>query len=108
MTAVTFLLAASTNYLLFRAFALNLSALAALVVLIALQVGTTVASVPGNLGVFQYVTVVVLVGYGVARADAVAYAWGLYGLTVLPRILGGAALMMVSDWSPPPVQDERS
>jgi len=101
MTVVTFLLAASTNYVLFRAFAADVPAAAALVVLIALQVGTTIASVPGNLGVFQYVTMAVLLAYGVARADAVAYAWSLYGLTVLPRVLAGALLMMSGHWSVP-------
>ena len=94
MTLTTFAFAASTNYLLFRVFGLAVPALAALVLLIALQVGTAVVSVPGNLGIFQYVTSLVLVAYGVDQQLALAYAWTLYLCTVVPRVTIGVALLV--------------
>jgi glycosyltransferase 2 family protein len=93
LSALIVMLAASTNYLLFLAFDLVLPASAALVLLLALQVGNSLVSVPGNLGVFHYVTVIALGAYGVGRDAAVAYAFVLYAVAVLPKILVGGALM---------------
>jgi uncharacterized protein (TIRG00374 family) len=93
MTIVIVGLAAATNYVLFAGFGLVLPAAAALVLLVLLQLGTTIASVPGNLGVFHYMTVLVLTAYGVDRASALAYAWALYLLTTVPRIALGALCM---------------
>jgi uncharacterized protein (TIRG00374 family) len=105
MTAATFGLAASTNYILFRVFGMNVPMLASIVLLIALQVGTVVVSVPGNLGIFQYVTTLVLVAYGVDQQQALAYAWTLYVCTVVPRV-GIAALLLLTgySWPEPPPQ----
>lgn len=47
------LLAASTNYLLFVAFGFELPVIAALFLLVVLQVGNNAVSVPGNIGVFH-------------------------------------------------------
>ncbi len=90
MTAVSVFLAAATNYILLRGSGLALPPSAALAVLVVLQLGTAVASTPGNLGVFHYVTVLVLSAYGVDRATALAYAWALYALTIGPRLLAAA------------------
>jgi len=54
LSVVILLLSASTNYLLFRAFHLTVPPVAALLVLLVLQVGSAPVSTPGNLGVFQY------------------------------------------------------
>jgi uncharacterized protein (TIRG00374 family) len=89
------LLAASTNYLLFRAFGLALPPVAALFLFVVLQVGNTAVWVPGNIGVFHYLTVVALGVYGVDREPALAYAIVLYAVALLPKIVLGAVVMAV-------------
>lgn len=89
-------LAASTNYVLFHAFDLPLSATAALVLLVALQVGNALVSVPGNLGVFHAITVLVLTRFGVDQAPAVAYALVLYAIAIVPKIVLGAACLVLT------------
>jgi hypothetical protein len=94
LTIVVLLLAASTNYLLFFAFDLRLPPLTALLLLLALQVGTAIAPVPGNLGVFHYVAVLVLTAYGIDRTTALAYALALYAVAILPKVAAGGALLV--------------
>jgi glycosyltransferase 2 family protein len=88
------LLAASTNYLLFIAFHLTLPLLAALLLLVSLQVANTIVSVPGNLGVFHYVTVLTLGAYSVDHDAALAYAIVLYLVALVPKILAGGVLLV--------------
>lgn len=95
LSACILLLAASTNYLLFRAFALTLPPIAALFLLVVLQVGNSAVSVPGNLGVFHYVTVLALAVYGVDRETALAYAIVLYAVAILPKLVLGSLIMAV-------------
>jgi uncharacterized membrane protein YbhN (UPF0104 family) len=89
-------LAASTNYFLFRAFGLPLPPTAALVLLVALQIGTSLVSVPGNLGVFHVITVFVLTRFHVDQASAVAYALVLYVVAIVPKIVLGAACLSLT------------
>ena len=89
------LLAASTNYLLFVAFGFELPALAALFLLVVLQVGNSAVSVPGNLGVFHYLTILALAAYGIDRERALAYAIVLYAVALLPKIALGVLIMTV-------------
>ncbi|MEX1127777.1 MAG: lysylphosphatidylglycerol synthase transmembrane domain-containing protein, partial [Vicinamibacterales bacterium] len=99
LTTAIVLLAASTNYLMFFAFDLRLSPVTAMVLLLSLQVGTTVAPAPGNLGVFHYVVVLVLTAYGVDRTTALAYALALYAVAILPKVgVGGILLAFQYRW----------
>jgi uncharacterized protein (TIRG00374 family) len=93
LTILVPLLAASTNYLLFIAFRLTLPPVAALLLLVSLQVANTIVSVPGNLGVFHYVTVLTLGAYAVDRDAALAYSIVLYIVALIPKILAGAVLL---------------
>jgi uncharacterized protein (TIRG00374 family) len=88
------LLAASTNYLMFIAFNLKLPVVAALLLLVSLQVATAIVSVPGNLGIFHYVAVLTLGAYSVDRDAALAYAIVLYIVAFVPKILAGAVLLV--------------
>jgi uncharacterized protein (TIRG00374 family) len=94
LTILVPLLAASTNYLLFVAFHLTLPVVAALLLLVSLQIANTIVSVPGNLGVFHYVTVLTLGAYSVDRDAALAYAIVLYLVALVPKILAGAVLLV--------------
>jgi hypothetical protein len=82
--------------LLFRAFGLPLTPTAALVLLVALQVGTSLVSVPGNLGVFHAITVLVLTRFHADHATAVAYAIMLYAIAIIPKIVLGAACLSLA------------
>lgn len=85
--------AVAVNYLLFVAFGLALPAIAALFLFVVLVVGNTAVSVPGNLGVFHYLTVVALGAYGVGRDLALAYAIVLYAVALLSKLVLGVIVM---------------
>lgn len=70
---------------------------AAAAVLAALYGAAVIPSVPGRIGVFQYVCVVVLTPFGTGFDDAVAFALALYAVVYLPPLLVGA-LSVVLLW----------
>lgn len=87
------LILAGVNYVVFRAAGLAAPAVAALVVLVALQLGTSVPSTPGKVGVFQYLCVLALAPFGVPRDQALTYGVLLHLVAYGPVIaLGGAWL----------------
>ena len=93
LTASIVIAAASTNLLIFRAFGLQVPAVTALALLAVLQLGTAVVSVPGNLGVFHYLTVITLGALHVPRSTALAAAVVLHAVSLGPKVaLGGLAL----------------
>lgn len=96
LAVVVLLLAASTNYLLFVAFDLPVSAVAAILLVIALQIGNTLLPVPGNVGVFHYVTVLTLGTFSVDRESALAYAVVLHLVALGPKVLAGAAILLIA------------
>lgn len=79
-----------TNYVLFLAFGLQLSLMAAFVLLLLLKAGNLPPSLPGKLGTVNLVTAFSLSLYGVDEPVAVAYAIVLYVVTLLPKVLIGA------------------
>lgn len=87
LTVVILLSSAFTNLLMLRAFDLAIPATAALVLLIVLQIGTAVVSVPGNIGVFHYLTVLTLAQWQVPPATALAVAIVLHAVSVGPKLL---------------------
>ena len=93
LSVAVLLLAASTNYLVFLAFDLDLPLVAALTLLVVVQVGTTAVSVPGNIGVFHYLTALTLGAFGVEWNVAVAYAVLLHVVALGPKILLGTAVL---------------
>lgn len=95
LSVLTLALSASTNYLLFRAFDLPLPFMAALLLLLVLQVGTAPVSTPGNLGVFQYLTVLALGVYAVDGTKALAYSMVLYAVALGPKLIIGAVMFGV-------------
>jgi len=90
LSVLSLVLSASTNYLLFRAFDMPLPFVAALFLLLVLAVGTAPVSTPGNLGVFQYLTVLALGAYGVDGTKALAYSMVLYAVALGPKLVIGA------------------
>jgi uncharacterized protein (TIRG00374 family) len=93
LTVAIWLIDASSSMIGARALNLALTLPQALILLAALGLSSAVPSTPGNLGVFQFVGVTVLVPFGFARSQALAYmlvSQALYYALVL--LLGSLGL----------------
>lgn len=100
LTVLIWLAAASTNYCLFKALGLPLSVAAALLVLVTGHLGALIPVVPGQLGVFHYLTVLALGTFGIGREVAMPYAVMLHVL-VYATIAGlglGGLWWLSTDW----------
>lgn len=91
-------LGAWVNLILFRAFSLPLPLSAAIFLLLVLQVGITVPSIPGKLGVFQYLVILALSVFGVEREFALSYSLVLYVVAFGPLIIFGT-IFGLKEWS---------
>jgi uncharacterized protein (TIRG00374 family) len=110
-------LMALTNGLLFNAFDLDLSPFVALLLLVVLMSGVAAPPLPGNLGVFVYLCVLVLTLFGVSRELALVYGVTLQLVAYVPLILLGAPCMIWQNaslrrspampYQPPDTQVER-
>ncbi len=78
-----------TNYLTLQALGLDLGLSAALLILVGLMVGISVAAVPGRIGVFEWICVLALAVYGVEQAPALSYGLLLHVIVYAPVILLG-------------------
>jgi glycosyltransferase 2 family protein len=77
-------------YALMRAYNLDLSIGVAAVVLVILRIGTIVPQAPGNVGGFQFFTVVALQLFDVDKSAATSFATILFAAVTVPLWLGGA------------------
>jgi hypothetical protein len=94
-SAAIWMLAASTNLVVFWAFELPLSVGAALFLLTLLHLGMVPPSSPGRLGVFHAIAVFGLGTFGVERTTGLAYATVLHAVVYAPQIaLGSVALWL--------------
>jgi len=69
---------------------LDLPGIAALVVLAIVQLGTAVPSTPGKVGVFQYLSVLALMPFGVGRDLALTFGILLHVVWYLPPVVLGS------------------
>ncbi len=99
LSFISLCLSALTNYLILQSLHILVPFSAALFVLIVLQVGSAPPSAPGKLGVFHYLTVLALSAYQVERGTALAYSVLLYVTALVPKILVGAGVFVLSKWS---------
>jgi uncharacterized protein (TIRG00374 family) len=83
LTAAVWFLDAAGAVILARALRLDFGFGAALLLLTAIGLSSALPATPGSVGVFQFVTVIVLAPFGVTHTDAVAYALILQALTYL-------------------------
>ena len=100
LTLLIWLLGASTNYLLFVALGLPTSTPAALLILVTIHLGSLVPVVPGQLGLFHYLTVLALTVFEVSRQVSMPYATVLYVLvyaSIIALGVGGLAWLS-TDW----------
>ena len=77
------------NYIVFLILGLSLPFVAALFLLVVLQVGIAVPSVPGKLGIFQYLCILALAPFGVGKSSALSYSVLLYFVAFGPLLLLG-------------------
>ena len=91
-------LGAATNYLVFRSIdvAPTHMLLATLAILAALYGAAVVPTLPGRLGVFQYICVITLAPFGVGLIDAVAFSVALYVAVYGPPILIGLGALVLT------------
>ena len=88
-TAIIWGTAVFTNQLVFKSLDIELPATASLLLLIALQAGISIPSLPGKLGIFEYICILVLGLYGIEQALALSYGILLHIIVYLPIILTG-------------------
>jgi uncharacterized membrane protein YbhN (UPF0104 family) len=96
-TAVTWSISILTNYCLLLAMDLTLSWTAPLFILVGLQAGISIPSVPMKIGIFEYVCVLVLGFYGIDQATGVSYGILLHLLVMVPILGAGLIYMIQSD-----------
>jgi len=91
---------ALTNFVLFRALTLSLPFSSAVFLLLVLQVGISVPSIPGKLGVFQYLVILALSAFGVQKDLALSYSLILYLVGFGPHIVFGTlfGIREALDW----------
>ena len=103
-SALIWLLYGTVNYLLLRAVGERPSVLAALFLLVVLQLGIAVPSSPGRIGVFHYLCVQALAVFGVHGPKAFSYAIILHLISIgVPMAMGSAVAwrLGVSLWGIP-------
>lgn len=93
-TAFIWFTAILNNILTFAALGISLERpfVVGLLILVALQVGISLPAVPANIGVFQYICVLVLGLFGVDETRAFSYGILLHALVMLPTTLIGILL----------------
>ena len=85
-----------TNYVAMLALGIQLPFWVAVVLLLALQLGTKLPGAPADIGIFHYVAVLVLTSFGVDRAVALSYGLALHAMVYLFPALLGAIVIAVS------------
>jgi uncharacterized protein (TIRG00374 family) len=88
-------LAATTNWILFRAMHVNMGGgaepiIAAVFSLVVLQLGAVLPSSPGRVGVFHYLAVLSLDPFGVEKGLALSYGIVLHAIVYIPTSVMGA------------------
>jgi len=81
------------NYTVFLALGLPLSFAAALFLVVVLQVGVAIPSLPGKLGIFHYLCTLALGVFGLEKGAALSYAVLLYFVVFVPPSLLGALFL---------------
>jgi uncharacterized membrane protein YbhN (UPF0104 family) len=99
-TILVFVLAAAGNQLMFRAFDIHLPISAGFALLVILQAGSVPPSLPGRLGIYNYLTVLTLGLYGVGRTEAATYSLALYFVAYVPKVVLGALVTADPSWRP--------
>lgn len=101
LAAVILLFSILVNYLLFLAMGLPLSPVAAVFLTVVLRIGAAPPSLPGKVGLLQYLVILALGVFGVDRTAALTYSFVMYAVGTLPVLIAGVACLFVFRWSEP-------
>ena len=103
LSALVWSTAVLNNYLMLLAFQIDLPASVAVLLLVGLQLGISLPSLPGTIGVFEYVCVVVLALFAVERSIALSYGILLHAIVMIPSTIAGILLLLLTRtaWRPP-------
>lgn len=93
LSGVVWFTAALTNYLVLLALGIAVPPIASVFVLFVLLIGITISSVPGQIGIFQYLCVLALAVFGVDQARALSFGVLLHLLVFLPLVVAGATAL---------------
>jgi glycosyltransferase 2 family protein len=83
------------NHLTLLALGIYLPVTASLLILVTVQVGITMPSVPGRIGIFEYICVLALAVFGVGQAQAFGYGVLLHAIVLVPSTLLGLLLFFM-------------
>jgi glycosyltransferase 2 family protein len=92
-TTLGWLAWAASTWLLMIGFHLDVSFLAALLVVVATSLAMILPSAPSALGVFEAAVLVALGAYGISDADALSFALVLHALNIVPWLVAGVVLL---------------
>jgi uncharacterized membrane protein YbhN (UPF0104 family) len=87
------------NHLTLLALDIHLPLTASILILIALQAGISIPSVPGRFGIFEYICVLALSVYGIDQATAFSYGILLHAIVMLPSTIVGLIFIVSSGLS---------
>lgn len=93
-SVLTWIIGGLTNYVVFRAFDLPLAMIPAGLLLVVLQVGVAVPSLPGRIGVFEGLCVIVLALFDIPFDVAFSYGLVLHIIVFIPPIVLAAILSL--------------
>lgn len=99
LSAVVWGTAVLNNQLTLLALDIHLPLTASILILVALQVGITIPSVPGRFGVFQYICVLALGVYEIDQATAFSYGILLHAIVILLPALVGLLIFAMPGYS---------
>jgi hypothetical protein len=86
-------------YLMFNALHFTLPLIAAAVTLILVNLGTTAAGIPANLGGFEFSILAALKIFSVNTEPAISFAITLHLIEVVPIVLLGTAAIWINGFS---------
>ncbi len=99
-SALVWFVAILTNQLVLLAFGLRLPWAASVLLLVALQAGISLPSLPGKIGVFEYVAVLSLGVFRIEPSLALSYGILLHAIVYLPMLLAGLISFWLLDLGP--------
>jgi uncharacterized protein (TIRG00374 family) len=94
-TTLGWLAWAASTWFLTLGFHLDVSFVAALLVVVATSLAMILPSAPTAVGVFEAAVLVALGAYGISDADALSFALVLHALNVVPWLVAGVLLLRV-------------
>jgi glycosyltransferase 2 family protein len=89
LSMITWIIPIFTNHLTLLALEIHLPLTASLLTMILLQASVAIPSVPGRIGLFEYMCVLSLSVFGIAEGTAFTYGVLLHVIALLPSTLAG-------------------